>query len=448
VCLRPYQLDAIDRVRARVRAGSRRVLLVLATGGGKTLIASHIIASAVARGSRVLFLAHRRELVNQAYRKLLDQGLPEDHVGVLMASDPRRRPAAAVQVASIDTLRNRAKPPAELVFVDEAHRACAKSYRRIAAEYPAAVHLGLTATPYRADGQGLKDAYDELVVVASPRELIAQGFLVEPRVFTVPTEALPDLSDVRVTGGDYDEAQLADAVDRQALVGNIVDHWLQHASGLRTVVFAVSIAHSQHIAERFRQAGVAAEHLDGTTPLPERDAILARLEAGTTQVVSNCSCLAEGWDQPSVKCAVLARPTKAPGLYLQQAGRILRPWEGVRAIILDHGGCALEHGLPQDDREFSLEGAKKKRLKKALVVPTTKLCPSCFAVLPPGTNLCPECGAELPETAVPHEAEGQLVEVSAAPTQITVHGVQTVLREALRHGGTLTWDQFERRARP
>ena len=142
VCLRPYQTEAIDRVRDRIRAGARRVVVVLPTGGGKTHVASHIIASAVARGSRVLFLAHRRELVNQAYRKLLVQGLPEEQVGVLMAADPRRRPMAPVQVASIDTLRHRARPPAELVFVDECHRALAKSYRAVAAAYPRALHRG------------------------------------------------------------------------------------------------------------------------------------------------------------------------------------------------------------------------------------------------------------------------------------------------------------------
>jgi len=451
VCLRPYQFEAVERVRDCVRRGARRVLIVLPTGSGKTLVASHIIASAVARGSRVLFLAHRRELVNQAYRKLLVQGLPEDQIGVLMAADPRRRPAAVVQVASVDTLRNRAKPPAELVFVDEAHRARAKSYKSIAAEYPKAVHLGLTATPYRADGEGLKDAYDDLVVVASPRQLIAQGYLVEPRVFTVSSSQLPDLSEVRVKGGDYDEAALADAVDRQALVGNIVDHWLQHAAGLRTVVFAVSVAHSQHIAERFRQAGVAAEHLDGTTPLAERDAILARLEAGSTQVVANCGVLAEGWDQPSVKCAVLARPTKSTGLYLQQAGRILRPWQDTRAVILDHGGCALEHGLPQEDREFSLEGTKKKRFRKGLVVPASKVCPECYAVLAPAVRLCPECGCTLAEPELPQESDDRLVEVFTAPKQLTIHDVQTVLRDSLRSGRNLTWELFERperRARP
>jgi DNA repair protein RadD len=420
VCLRPYQSDAIARLDDRIAAGVRRVLLVAPCGAGKTTIAASIIRARVRGGERVLFLAHRRELIAQAYRRLLDLGLDEEQVGVIMASDPRRRPAAPVQVASVDTLRQRAKPPADVVFVDEAHRALARSYRDIAAAYPAAIHLGLTATPYRADGKGLGDAYDDLLVVASPRQLIDEGFLVEPRVMTVPPAALPDLSRVRVRGGDYDEGALSDAVNQRTLVGNIVEHWKRHAPGVRTVVFAVSIAHSIHLVERFREAGIAAEHLDGSTPAVERDAILARLESGATLVVSNCGVLCEGWDQPPVKCAVLARPTKSTGLYLQQSGRILRPWNDQRAIVLDHAGCAIDHGLPHEERAFSLEGehaisdAERKKLRP-------RACPACFAVVARGVRVCPVCEEELGgPLAVPKEISDELVDATAAhPHQAT-----------------------------
>ena len=288
---------------------------------------------------------------------------------------------------------------------------CGKStYRDIAGYYPDAIHMGLTATPFRANGEGLDDAYDDLLLVASPRRLIDEGHLVEPRVFTVPTEYLPDLSAVRMKRGDYDQRALAEAVDSKMLVGNLVEHWMRHTEGVRTVAFAVSVAHSQHIAEQFRNAGVAAEHLDGGTPTADRDAILARLESGETTVVSNCGILGEGWDQPAVKCAILARPTRSTGLYLQQAGRILRPWNGQGAIILDHGGCVIEHGLPQDDRNFTLEGSKKKRNGKSAA--PVRTCPSCFAVLPLNTRVCPECSTVLIEQAeVPKEREGTLVEV-------------------------------------
>jgi len=404
-------------VRSAVRRGTRRCLLVAPTGSGKTTVASELIRLAAIRHRRSLFVAHRRELITQAYQRLLDFGLPESNVGVIMASDPRRRPGARVQVASIDTLRNRAKPRADLVIVDECHRALAASYRDLQEHYSRAVHLGLTATPYRADGRGLGDAYDDLVVVTSPRALIAEGYLVEPRVFTVPPSALPDLSAVRTRGGDYDRRALGDAVDQKSLVGNLVEHWRRHAEGIRTIVFASSVAHSQHITERFVEAGIPAEHLDGTTPNDERDAILARLASGETLVVPNVGVLCEGFDSPPVKCAILARPTKSTGLYLQMAGRILRPWQDQSAIILDHAGCVMEHGLPQQDREFSLETRKKKQGQGASE-PPAKVCIECFAIVPLSVRGCPECGVQLAvERDDVEETPDELVEVTVDDVQ-------------------------------
>jgi superfamily II DNA or RNA helicase len=219
---------------------------------------------------------------------------------------------------------------------------------------------------------------------------------------------------VRVRAGDYAQDQLEEAVDQARLVGDIVEHWLRRAPGVRTVAFAVSVKHSKHIAERFRQAGVAAEHLDGTTAVAERDAVLARLERGETLVVSNCGVLCEGWDQPSAKCAILARPTKSTGLYLQQAGRILRPWREERAIILDHAGCAREHLLPQAERVFSLAPRPKRKRGETVAVPI-RVCDGCQAVLRARVRLCPECGFLFTEEReVPAEADGELVLMAPA----------------------------------
>ena len=421
VALRPYQERAIERLRERVRAGARRILMVAPTGAGKTTIAGHIITSAFGRGQRTLFVAHRRELISQAYGRLIQMGVPDHQVGVIMGADTRRRrPGAMVQVASIDTLRHRPKPVANIVFIDEAHRALAASYRDLSSYYPEALHLGLTATPQRADGKGLGAEYDELILVASPRELIAEGYLVAPRVFTVPKGALAGLDQVGVRGGDYDEARLAKLLDRPVLIGDIVAHWLKHAVGVRTVVFAVSVAHSRHIAERFRDAGVAAEHLDGTTPAADRDAVLHRLSTGTTTVVVNVGVLCEGFDLPSLKCAVLARPTKSVSLYLQQAGRIVRPWQGQQALILDHGGCAMEHGLPHDDREFSLDDRpKQRRGGPSLHTSAVKICDECQAVSPAGAKVCDVCGFVFRREELPDEEAGELVEMTASPAALS-----------------------------
>jgi hypothetical protein len=234
-------------------------------------------------------------------------------------------------------------------------------------------------------------------------------------VFTTPPNQLPDLSNVKVRGGDYEERALAAAVDRTPLVGNIVEHWVKHAQGIRTFAFAVTVAHSKHIVDRFRGVGIAAEHLDGTTPTALRDGMLRRLAEGETLIVSSVGCTCEGVDIPAVKCAILARPTKSTGLYLQQAGRILRPWNDVRAILLDHGGCAQMHGLPHDDREFSLDGdARRLKQKEGERKHTlkTRICTQCFAVVASTVSVCPECGFQFPKALVPEEASGALVEVA------------------------------------
>lgn len=400
-----------------------------------TVLASHIIRSSSDNGAHVIFVAHRRELIKQAFCKLIRNGISPAKIGVIMggtrvgvapavadlsltdaqlwAKYAFRNPVASVQVASIDTLRNCARPPCDLLIVDEAHRSLSKGYRELIFSYPKAIVLGLTATPYRADNKGLGEdgLYQKLVVSISPQKLIDLGFLVEPRVFTVPAEELPDLSRVKLVAGDYNQGQLSVACDTPGLVGNAVAHWKRSAGGVRTIVFPVSIVHSKNVVAAFLAEGIPAEHLDGTMSAEIRDAILARLEAGTTLVVASVGVLCEGFDMPSVKCAVLLRSTKSTGLYLQMAGRILRPWNNQGAIILDHAGCTLEHLFVSTEREFSLESKCRSR---AVQQAPCRTCPMCFCMFPINLNVCPDCSYEFPAPeAVDKTAEvdGELVEV-------------------------------------
>lgn len=396
ISLRPYQTQAIAEVYAHRRPGAR-VLCVAPTGAGKTVIGSQMILDELASGGRVIFLAHRTELIAQTYAKLLAMGLDESLVGVIMADGviPHpvtgrrvccKRPLAPVQVASIDTLRRRPVPAGvTLVLIDECHRSLAKSYRDVVAACPQALTVGLTATPYRGDGRGLGDLFEHLVVVTTPRALMAEGFLAEPRVFSHPHRV--DTSKVATVAGEFNQQQLAEAADKRELLGSIVEHWKRHLDGVRTVAFAVNVAHSRHIAEQFVEAGVPAEHLDGETPAEERAGILARVDRGETLVVSNCGVLCEGWDQPSVKGCILARPTKSRALYVQCAGRVLRPWRGETPVILDHAGSVLDHDLPHADWEITLDG-KKKKAKQSVAI---KECPSCFAACPSNARTCFFC---------------------------------------------------------
>lgn len=399
--LRPYQLDAVERVRASMRAGQRRVLFVLPTGGGKTCVASHIIQLALVKGSRVLFVAHRMELIDQAVRTLEECGV--EAIGVMRANDPRTRPEARVQVASIQTLARRAKPPADLVIVDEAHRSAAASYvRNIFDSYTTV--LGLTATPARQDGKPLGTLFDALVLGAKYSELLASGHIVAPKVYALPP---PDLSSVKTRAGDYEQEALARAMSTDELNGQVVETWARLALGRRTVVFAVSIAHSLSLLSRFVLAGVKAEHLDGTTPEDERRGILARLASGATTVVCNVGVLCEGWDMPSCKCLVLARPTRSLVLYMQMAGRILRPFEGLDPIILDHAGAVDAHGFPHMDRIWSLSD----RVKRAASPASARMCPRCGAPWPAGIPSCPACEyVTRARVLVPDETEAELVE--------------------------------------
>ncbi len=394
--LRPYQRAIINRIDAAGGTGQRRLLVPAPTGSGKTIIAARVAAGAVTGGKPVLFLVHRRELVQQASRKLHDAGL--DH-GIIAAGFPMR-PEPLVQVASIATLHRRAvrssvvsMPAAAMLLVDEAHHASARTWKRIIDAYPGAIVIGLTATPCRSDGRGLGAVFDALIECPSIRELIEQGYLVPTRVFA-PTK--PDLEGIRTIAGDFDEVQLEERLDEPVLVGDIVTHWHRLAGRRRTVVFAISRAHAVHLRDEFARSGVVSCYLDGDTPLQERDQILEQLKSAV-EVVVNVGVLTEGWDQPEVQCIVLARPTKSFGLYRQIVGRGLRPAPGKdHLLVLDHAGATHMHQPVETDVVWSLsEKTRAQPAPLASGLGTTRRrlidCPECSAVFWQG-QACPACG--------------------------------------------------------
>lgn len=395
--LRPYQRRALADLAAST---SRRVILVLPTGGGKTEIAAALFADVVAGGGRGLFLTHRLELVDQAAARIAKYGT---RVGVIQgATDPD--PSAPVQVASVQTLARRQHPPADLVITDEAHHAVAGSFADVIAAYPDARHIGLTATPYRLDGRGLGTLFEEIVVASHPRELVELGYLVPPRIYTAPP---PDLTGIRKSMGDYATGQLSERMTE--LAGDVVATWQKRASDRKTVVFGVDIAHSMALADRFAASGIAAEHFDGGDDREARKATLERFRSGATAVLSNCSLISEGFDLPEIGCVVMARPTQSRALYKQQAGRAMRPADGkVDCILLDNAGNFGRHGDPMDVESYTLEdGVKVDR-------PTpTKQCKMCFAVVPASAAKCPYCGFAPPvQIREVRETHEDLVEVS------------------------------------
>jgi DNA repair protein RadD len=401
--LRQYQIDVVERCREQIAGGKKRICLVAPTGAGKTIVAGSMIAGAVGKTKRVLFLAHTREIIGQTSAKLQAFGIPHG----IIAADLTRGEYHDVQVASVQTFWSRvmrskriAPPAADVLFVDEAHHIRARTWREIIDVYPNAVLIGLTATPCRGDGRGLGEIFDVLVQCPQVPALIKLGYLVPTKTFA---PAPPDLRGVRVQGGDYVTRQLGERMNVDALIGDIVVHWLRHANGLKTIIFAVDVAHSIHITREFVAAGVNCEHVDGSTPKPVRDAILRRLANGATTVVSNCAVLSEGVDAPNIACLILARPTKQLGLYRQMIGRGLRPAPGKNALtVLDHSGAIYAHGPVEDNIEWQLapdarainkNHDAKRKVRDLDGAFTSRLldCKCCGAKRVSG-NACVHCG--------------------------------------------------------
>lgn len=438
--LYPMQKTAIHDCRVAYAAGHRRLLLQAPTGAGKTVIAAQIVKGAVDKGRQVMFLAHRRELVNQSSDKLIRFGV--DH-GILMRGEMPFG-ATDVQVVSIDTLRARCitsnklpLPNADILIVDEAHRSLAPTYLELFDLYPNAVVLGLTATPIRSDGKGLGHVYEHMVRCPSIAELIRLGHLVQPRTFA-PT--IPDLTGIKVKRGDYDPRELERAMDRRSLVGDIVSHWFRLAMDRPTIVFASSVKHSIHLRDEFMRQGVSAVHVDGETLIKDRKRVIADLKIGKVQVVCNYAVFTEGFDEPSLSCCILARPTKNLGLYLQMAGRTLRPFTDKEdCIIIDHSGNVYEHGFVTDEHDWVLEEGKalnttpaerQRKLDEKNPITCVKCCTVYTRQI-----VCPNCGHRPEKKGKFVESRsGDLMELRAEKRRTAKKKVWTTEEKAYWYG--------------
>jgi superfamily II DNA or RNA helicase len=415
IALRDYQSNIIGRVRDAYRTGARAVLLAAPTGSGKTVIFSHVAAGAAAKDGRVLILAHRQELIRQTSNMLAAFGLQH---GLIAPGQPTT--THVVQVASVQTLVRRLarldwRPT--LIVVDEAHHATRTTGHGRVLEHFAGAHiLGVTATPARLDGKGLGVVaggfFERLVLGPTVAELIADGFLSRPVVFAPP--GVPDLSGLRMRGGDFARDALAAVVDVPKIIGNAVDHYRRHAGGVPAIAFCASVRHAEHVAEAFRAEGFNAASIDGGMADKERAERISDLGAGSLHVLTSCDLVSEGTDIPIVGAAILLRPTQSLALYLQQVGRVLRPYPGKeRAVILDHVGNCYRHGLPDDDREWSLKG-RRRRASDAAPQDATKHCNACHTVHRPAPA-CPSCGFVYPvQLRVVAEVAGELGEVDPA----------------------------------
>jgi len=412
ISLRDYQLSGVGRLRDSIRQ-YRRSILVAPTGAGKTRMAIRIMQGAVEQGNRCWFVVHRRELCNQTSRALWDAKLAH---GMIM-SGKGRSPQLA-QIATVITAANRIQsmPVAErpkVIIFDECHRSVSSSYQQIVDACPDAYVIGLTATPERTDGRGLRQLYSDMVEVQDTSWLIRNGFL-SPYRLVAPVEG-PDLSAVKTKAGDYDIKQSEQVMDRPTITGDAIRAYRQYVDGKRCMVFCVSIAHSEHTCAQYNEAGIPAEHIDGTHTDAEREAALTRFRDGETLVLCTVQLAIEGLDIPAVEAVQQLRPTQSVIVYLQLIGRGLRVEEGKdELVILDQVNNWKRHGLPDDVREWSLDGRKKRKRSAKDEDPDIHIqqCKDCFHIFRKGPPACPECGVLLVVTGRKIEqVDGDLAEV-------------------------------------
>lgn len=388
--------------------GDGRYLLddfTITHNSGKTVMGCMLIEGALAKNKRTLFLANARELIRQCSDKLNSFGI---HHGIIMRGHSYT--PSAVQLASKDTLLSRAVrgesiplPWADLIIVDEAHLSLSQQFMHLLEHYPHAIVVGLTATPTRSDGKGLGQYYETMIQAVSSKQLIQEGHLVGVKIYA---PFIPNLKKVHTSRGDYVNAELAELMDKPKLVGDIVKTWQDLGEDRQTIAHCVNIAHSKSVQEAFAREGIHAVHVDKDTPPKDRARIFDEFRSGIIKILTNCGVCVTGVDFPVASCAIMARPTKSFSLFRQSTGRVLRPYDGPLgtkkdALILDHAGCCLIHGFPDEDVDWQLEAGASisDKVAKKLDAGDMKkpiVCPTCFFIFH-STDKCPQCGNILPK---------------------------------------------------
>lgn len=369
--LRPYQVDLENRVRQAYREGCRSPCIVLPCGGGKSVIIADIAKQTTAKGNRVLFLVHRRELCDQIRSTFTWWGVNMRLCDIMMVQTAARRLSKL--------------PRPQLIITDENHHCLANTYRKIYEYFPECRRVGVTATPVRLNGDGLGDVNDRLIIGVSAKWLI-ENHCLAPYDYYAPS--LVDLSEVKMNRGEFETSSVEKLMLKKAVFGNVIEYYKKLAGGRQAICYCTSIRHSIETAAAFRAAGIEAEHIDGSTPRAERDEIVRKFKEGALDILCNVDLISEGFDVPDCECAILLRPTQSLTLYIQQAMRCMRYRPDKRAVIIDHVGNYARHGLPDDDREWTLDKKPKRKRAKKASLPKTLLpsAPNAFSPFTQGTK--------------------------------------------------------------
>ena len=438
--LRPYQNDLVENVRKAWRQGYKAPCIVLGCGGGKSCITAEIARRTTFNGKRVLFLVHRKELVEQIFKTFVKWGVIMDLCDIGMVQTYTRR------------LKKINKPA--LIITDENHHSLAASYKRIYDYFSDVPRVGVTATPVRLNGDGLGDVNDKLIIGVSTKWLI-ENHCLAPYDYYAPTIA--DLTGVHTKMGEYVTADIEKAMLKNTVFGNTVKYYRQLANGKKAVCYCASIRHSKATAKAFCDEGITAAHIDGDTPEKERAKIISDFRKGNISVLCNVDLISEGFDVPDCECAILLRPTKSLTLFIQQSMRCMRYKPDKRAIIIDHVGNYARHGMPDDEREWSLEKKEHNKIQ-CKKEQTTKIlqCPECFFTFSPtvgNKKICPNCGYTFPhnERKLDIKDEAQLIKVEGFKLEFSspndCQSYSELLEYAQKHNYKKGWAFYEAKRR-
>lgn len=377
-----YQQELVDKARQSLAKGNHSVLLVSPAGSGKSVIIAEITRLAIEKGGHVMFMVHRKELVDQIIDTFLKDDIDLSHTTVMTVGKIKRRLGKL--------------PTPTLIITDETHHSLAKTYQDIYNWYDNVPRLGFSATPWRLSGKGLKDVYDDMVEGPSVQWLIDNSYLAD---YTMYGYKSGDDSQLKKSStGDYTGRSMDDYA-KTIIRGDVIKTWREKANERKTIVYCHAVWFSKEVAQAFNDAGIKAAHVDSKTPSGERSKIMADFKAGKIMVLCNCDLISEGFNVPDCSCVVLLRPTESLVLYIQQSMRPMRFVPGKHAVIIDQVGNFKKFGTPDTPRTWTLEDRKKKKGNGGgQLGPPVRTCEKCFAVIPAQSRSCPICGAEIEVT--------------------------------------------------
>lgn len=393
--LHDYQNKLVNSARNNLAQGKHSVLLVSPAGSGKSVIIAEIARLATEKNGHVLFMVHRKELIEQITGSFHTNEVQMENTTIMTVGRIVNR---------LDQL-----PKPSLIITDETHHSLAKTYRDIYDYYEDVPRLGFTASPWRMSGQGFTDVYESMVEGPQVEWLIDNNFLAPYKYYSVNLINEDKLK--KSSTGDYTKNSIDDAIGG-TIYGDVIQNYRKLADGKQAIVYCHSVDFSKEVAEAFRFEGIAAEHADAKTSKVEREKIMSDFRSGELKVLCNVDLISEGFNVPDCEVVILLRPTESLVLHIQQSMRSMRYKPGKRAIIIDHVANYLKHGLPDTPRKWTLEERERKGNKKtdSDAIPI-KQCPQCMSVMLSSVSIC-ECGHEFIAERNMEVEEAELVEIT------------------------------------